>query len=204
MVILLVNIDTSHILLGLIMAVFTYPLKAFPSFLEKASSYGLSYKALLSLTTFKLGYILRSHVFLRNPHWAVKGKNVNLERGESRHPTHHTPLGGVTVWCPSAVSICSRRVYTSDIPGRCCSALAALLLLYCSPEASGPGFISHRNKKKKPLLFSSMLFCWKQAISHSLLRLSKFGEHFALRCLRVPLGQLQRQQTHKTCQLSVC
>lgn len=162
MVILLVNIDTSHILLGLIMAVFTYPLMAFPSCsqkkIEKTSSYGLSYKALLSVTTFKLGYILRSHVFLRNPHWAVKGENVNLERGESRHPTHHTPLGGVTVWCPSAVSICSRRVYTADIPGRCCSALAVLLLLYCSPEASGPGFISHRNKKKN-------LYCFHQCCS---------------------------------------
>lgn len=158
MVSLLVNIDTSHSLLGLIMAVFTYPLMAFPSCsqkkkIEKTSSYGLSYKALLSLTTFKLGYILRSHIFLRNPHWAIKGENVNLERGESRHPTHHTPLGGVTVWCPSAVSICSRRVYTADIPGRCCSALAALLLLIALQKHRGQASFLTEIRKKPSIVF---------------------------------------------------
>lgn len=98
MVSLLVNIDISHILLGLIMTVFIYPLMDFPSCSRKTREneiFGLLYKAPLPVTTFKLGYSLRSHVFLRNPNWAVKGEHVNLERGESKHPTHHKPSAGL-------------------------------------------------------------------------------------------------------------
>lgn len=165
MVSLLVNIDISPILLGLIMTVFIHPLMAFPSSSHKTREneiFGLSYKTPLPVMTFKLDDSLRSHVFLRNPNWAIKGEHVNLERGESKHPTHHTPSAGLLGDARSAVSIRSGRIYTSDISGRRCSALAALSLVYCSPEASRPGFISQqekKRKKKKPLLFSSMLFC---------------------------------------------
>lgn len=67
----------------------------------------MSYKAPLPVTTFKLGYILTSRVFLRNPHWAVKGEHVTLERGESKHPTHHTPSAGL---------LCDARLRLASAP----------------------------------------------------------------------------------------